>query len=66
LTDLAKYVAASQDSPGLREHYDVRAFLEKMDRYEPQCIAFHGKEAAKAVSRHLRLGRQVKLGVMPW
>jgi TDG/mug DNA glycosylase family protein len=66
LTDLAKQVAASQDSPGLRKHYDVSAFLEKMERYAPQCVAFHGKEAAKAVSRYLEMGAHVQLGTAQW
>ncbi|TMC49569.1 MAG: mismatch-specific DNA-glycosylase, partial [Chloroflexi bacterium] len=49
LTDLAKKVAASSDH-GLREHYDVEAFLLKIERYRPAWVAFHGKEAAKEVS----------------
>src|SRR5262245_40246090 len=45
LTDLAKKVAASSDR-GLRTHYDVDGFIEKIERFQPTWVAFHGKEAA--------------------
>src|SRR5260221_12321249 len=44
LTDLAKTVAASSDR-GLRKHYDVDAFVSKIEDYRPRWVAFHGKEA---------------------
>jgi TDG/mug DNA glycosylase family protein len=57
LTDLAKKIAASGDQ-GIRGHYDVDSFLSKIERYHPDWVAFHGKEAAKAVSRALGMGRR--------
>ena len=65
LTDLAKRVAASSDR-GLRPHYDVEGFLGKLERYRPLWVAFHGKEAAKAVSRALGRGDYVTLGEQTW
>lgn len=65
LTDLAKRVAASSDR-GLRKHYDVDAFIAKVERYQPRWVAFHGKEAARAVSRALGHGSAVPLGEQPW
>src|SRR5262249_22269960 len=46
LTDLAKHVSASSDA-GLRKHYDVDAFIRKIEEFKPRWVAFHGKEAAK-------------------
>lgn len=63
LTDLA--IAASSDR-GLRGHYDVDAFVTKIERYGPDWVAFHGKEAAKAVSRALGSGGDVSLGEQIW
>jgi len=57
LTDLAKKIAASSDR-GLGDKYDIAGFIEKMERYTPAVIAFHGKEAAKVVSRTLGHGRE--------
>lgn len=65
LTDLAKKVAASSDR-GLRGHYDVAAFLSKIERYAPAWVAFHGKEAAKAVSRASGYGSGISLGEQAW
>jgi TDG/mug DNA glycosylase family protein len=65
LTDLAKRVAASSDR-GLRKHYDVDAFVAKIERYRPRWVAFHGKEAARAVSRALGHGDAVPLGIQRW
>jgi G:T/U-mismatch repair DNA glycosylase len=65
LTDLAKKVAASGDR-GLRAHYDVDTFVEKMARYKPSWVAFHGKEAGKVVSRALGHGGAVVLGEQQW
>ena len=65
LTDLAKKVAASSDR-GLRAHYDVDRFVEKIERYQPLWVAFHGKEAAKVVSRTLGHGGAVALGEQQW
>ena len=65
LTDLAKRIAASSDR-GLRGHYDVDAFVSKIERYDPDWVAFHGKEAAKAVSRALGSGGHVSLGEQIW
>lgn len=65
LTDLAKKVAASSDH-GLRSHYDVDGFVTKVERYRPAWVAFHGKEAAKAVARALGERREVDLGEQSW
>lgn len=65
LTDLAKNVAASSDR-GLREAYDVDGFSKKMAEYAPAVVAFHGKEAAKQVSRRLGHGTKVQFGPQPW
>lgn len=65
LTDLAKSVAANTDRE-LAGEYDVPGFVEKIEHYSPAVVAFHGKEAAKVVSRTLRHGRSVKLGLQPW
>jgi TDG/mug DNA glycosylase family protein len=65
LTDLAKTIAASTDR-GLRAHYHVDSFIQKIERYRPAWVAFHGKEAAKAVSRALGRGDGVGLGEQQW
>lgn len=65
LTDLAKGIAASSDA-GLAKHYDVRAFIAKMETLAPRVVAFHGKTAAEVVSRALGHGRRVRLGMQPW
>lgn len=65
LTDLAKRVAASSDA-GLRGRYDVDGFIRKIEHFKPQWVAFHGKEAAKVVSRALREGPHVSLGRQKW
>lgn len=65
LTDLAKGVASSSDT-GLRAHYDVEGFVRKMEEFKPGCVAFHGKEAAKEVSRRLGFGKALKLGTQAW
>lgn len=65
LTDLAKKIAASNDR-GLATHYDVDSFIAKIGRYRPRWVAFHGKEAAKAVSRALGHGSSVRLGEQSW
>jgi double-stranded uracil-DNA glycosylase len=65
LTDLAKHVAASSDR-GLASKYDIAGFVAKIERHAPAVVAFHGKEAAKAVSRALGYGRDVSLGLQPW
>jgi len=65
LTDLAKDVAASNDR-GLKAHYDAEGFVAKIEQFEPLWVAFHGKEAAKAVSRALGHGSSVRLGEQSW
>jgi TDG/mug DNA glycosylase family protein len=65
LTDLAKKIAASSDR-GLRKHYDVDGFVAKIERYRPAWVAFHGKEAAKEVSKALGNGGVVALGEQDW
>ncbi len=65
LTDVAKKIAASSDR-GLRGHYDVDAFVSKIERYRPSWVAFHGKEAAKVVARALGQPSGVLLGEQAW
>lgn len=65
LTDLAKNVAASSDR-GLVGAYDVPCFTQKIAEYAPAVVAFHGKEAAKQVSRRLGYGASVRLGLQSW
>jgi double-stranded uracil-DNA glycosylase len=65
LTDLAKTIAASSDR-GLRPHYDVEGFVAKIEQFRPTWVAFHGKEAAKAVSRAVGNRSPISLGVQPW
>jgi hypothetical protein len=65
LTDLAKRIAASSDH-GIRSHYDVEAFVAEIRTLGPDWVTFHGKEAAKAVSRVLGSGGEVSLGEQIW
>jgi TDG/mug DNA glycosylase family protein len=65
LTDLAKKIAASSDR-GLRKHYDVDGFVAKIERYRPAWVAFHGKEAARAVSKALGHRGDLALGRQGW
>jgi TDG/mug DNA glycosylase family protein len=65
LTDVAKNIAASSDA-GLAPHYDTDGFVAKIETYAPEWVAFHGKEAAKVVSRALGHGRNVALGLQAW
>jgi len=65
LTDLAKNVAASSDR-GLRKKYDLASFVEKIELYAPAIVAFHGKEAARAVSHASGHRSDVSLGLQAW
>lgn len=65
LTDLAKKTSASSDV-GLDPHYDVDGLVEQMKYYAPRYLAFHGKTAARAVSRSLGHGSTITLGDQPW
>lgn len=65
LTDLAKGIASSSDA-GLRPHYDIEGFVQKMEEFKPGLVAFHGKEPAKEVSSWLGKGKAVKLGAQAW
>lgn len=53
LTDVAKAVAASTDSKLRAGDYDVPAFVAKIERYRPGCVAFNGKTAASVVAKQL-------------
>ena len=66
LTDLAKKRSASNDANLSPDDYDVSGLVRKMERYRPEFLAFHGKTAAKVVSRSFRLGPEVALGVQDW
>jgi TDG/mug DNA glycosylase family protein len=63
LTDLAKGVASTTDR-GLT--YDVGALVNKIERFAPRWIAFHGKEAARAAARHLGRPSRAGLGVQDY
>jgi double-stranded uracil-DNA glycosylase len=65
LTDLAKGIAQGSDN-GLSSHYDVAAFLRKMEKFAPRWVAFHGKTAASLVSGWLGHGSTVNLGRQLW
>src|SRR5207237_781511 len=65
LTDLSKAVAASYDR-GVKEHYRVEDFIRKTEMFKPTWVAFHGKEAAKGVARHLGIHGKVMLGRQKW
>ena len=65
LTDLAKNVAASSDR-GLASSYDVESFASKIQRFEPDWIAFHGKTAANQVARWRGEPMPVRLGRQTW
>jgi double-stranded uracil-DNA glycosylase len=65
LTDLAKNVAASSDT-GLSPDYEVDEFVEKITRFQPAWVAFHGKTAGKAAAKALGHGSAVSLGTQPW
>jgi TDG/mug DNA glycosylase family protein len=64
LTDLAKATVASHDR-GLKG-VDVEAFIKKIAHFEPAWVAFHGKQAARYVSRDLGFGSDVSLGTQDW
>jgi TDG/mug DNA glycosylase family protein len=65
LTDLAKRVAQSSDR-GLASEYDVEGFTERMGRFAPKWIAFHGKTAGNVASSALGHGSRVALGAQSW
>lgn len=64
LTDLVKSTSAGSDR-GL-SGYDIPGFVAKIKQYEPAWVAFHGKEAAKQVSRELRHSSWVAYGQQEW
>ena len=66
LTDLAKKRSASRDRDLSPDDFDVLGLIEKMQRYRPAWLAFHGKTSAAIVSRSLGLGSHVALGLQPW
>lgn len=65
LTDVAKNVAQSHDR-GLDPFYDIESLIGKMTEYTPAWIAFHGKEAARVVSRSVGRGREMRYGEQQW
>ncbi len=66
LTDLAKKRSASNDANLSPDDYDVSGLVRKMERYRPAWLAFHGKTAAKVMSRSFKLGPEVALGIQDW
>jgi TDG/mug DNA glycosylase family protein len=54
LTDVAKAVAASTDSRLRAGDFEVPAFLAKIERFKPGCVAFNGKKAPGIVAKYLR------------
>ena len=65
LTDLVKRRAASSDSLLRPSDYDVPAFVEKMKRLAPKCVAFNGRKAGETVGKHLE-HPVLELGLQPW
>jgi len=66
LTDLAQKRSASRDDRLSRGDFDLPVLIEKMQRYQPGWLAFHGKKAAQETSRGLGFGRKVSLGRQEW
>lgn len=56
LTDIVKGRASSSDALLTATDYDVRGFLQKIDRYQPFVVVFNGKEAAKRVFKTYKWG----------
>jgi TDG/mug DNA glycosylase family protein len=65
LTDLAKKIAASSDA-GLSDHYDIDAFVDRIERLAPAWLAFHGKTAGRAAGAALGHGSALNLGPQGW
>jgi double-stranded uracil-DNA glycosylase len=53
LTDLVPNRAASSDAELRHGDYDVAAFIQKVERFEPMIVAFNGEKAATKAARHL-------------
>jgi TDG/mug DNA glycosylase family protein len=65
LTDLVKGRAASSDALLSEDDYDVPAFVGRVERFEPQVVAFNGQEATRRLARHL--GHRVpEIGPTGW
>ena len=65
LTDLVKEIAASSDA-GLGSHYDAEGLVEKIERFTPAWLAFHGKTAGRVATKALGHGSAVSLGQQGW
>ncbi len=57
---------SSSSDRALAGSYDVDRLIEKVGQFDPAWLAFHGKTAAKAVSRALGHGPRVHLGEQTW
>jgi double-stranded uracil-DNA glycosylase len=64
LTDLVKTLAQSHDR-GLRRHYAVHEFVDKVGHFAPPWVAFNGLEASRAVAMSLGWPRPA-LGEQQW
>ncbi len=65
LTDIAKH-RSGNDNVLTGSDFDVPAFVAKVERDQPEWVAFTSKGAAKVVSRELGRGRAVTLGLQRW
>jgi len=63
---ISRRTSPSSSDRDLGEHYDVAGFILKVDHFHPDWVAFHGKAAARVVSRARGHGRDVTLGQQPW
>ncbi|MDQ5819897.1 MAG: mismatch-specific DNA-glycosylase [Actinomycetota bacterium] len=52
LTDLVPNRAASSDAQLRPGDYDVAAFIQKAELFEPMIVAFNGEKAATKVAQH--------------
>jgi TDG/mug DNA glycosylase family protein len=55
LTDLVKGRAASRDDLLRSSDYDVRGFIDRIERISPLTVAFNGGEAARRVAGYLKV-----------
>jgi len=64
LTDLAKFTHG-MDKNLVQQDYDIEAFEQKIQQYQPNAVCFNGKEAAKvyfglAHTKQVFYGEQIK------
>ena len=65
LTDLVSERAASSDALLVRDDFDPGGFVDRMLRWEPEVVAFNGKNSASYVARFLKQPRP-EYGPQSW